>query len=50
MSYSVVVSEQADKDLRVIYEYIAISLMSLENAFSQLSRLEEKINKLGKFP
>ena len=46
MIYSVSISSQADKDIRAIYEYIALTLMSPENANAQLSRLEDRINKL----
>lgn len=50
MIYSVNISSQADKDIRAIYEYIALSLMSPENADAQLSRLEERINNLDNLP
>ena len=50
MIYSVNISAQADKDIRAIYEYIALSLMSPENANAQLSRLEERINNLDNLP
>ena len=50
MSYSVNISAQAQKDIRAIYEYIALSLMSPENAFAQLSRMEQRIEKLNEFP
>ena len=50
MIYSVNISAQADKDIRAIYEYIALSLMSPENANAQLSRLEDRINKLDNLP
>lgn len=50
MSYTVNISLQADKDIRAIYEYIALTLMSPENANAQLSRFEEKINKLDNMP
>ena len=50
MIYSVNISAQADKDIRAIYEYIALTLMSPENANAQLSRLEERINKLDNLP
>ena len=45
MSYSVIISAQADKDLRAVYEYIAVTLLSPENAVAQLSRLEDRILK-----
>ena len=50
MIYSVNISSQADKDIRAIYEYIALTLMSPENANAQLSRLEDRINKLDNLP
>ena len=39
MIYEVEVSEQADSDLRGIFEYIAFELQSPENASGQLDRL-----------
>ncbi len=41
--YEVEVSEQADSDLRGIFEYIAFELQSPENASGQLDRLEKQI-------
>ena len=41
MIYEVELSEQADSDLRGIFEYIAFELQSPENASGQLDRLEE---------
>ena len=46
MIYEVEVSEQADSDLRGIFEYIAFELQSPENASGQLDRLEEQILSL----
>lgn len=46
MTYEVEVSEQADSDLRGIFEYIAFELQSPENASGQLDRLEEQILSL----
>ena len=46
MIYEITLSEQADKDLREIFEYIAFDLQSPENAIGQLDRLEEHILKL----
>ena len=46
MMYEVEVSEQADSDLRGIFEYIAFELQSPENAIGQLDRLEEQILSL----
>ncbi len=41
MNYEIEVTEQAESDLRGIFEYIAFSLQSLQNAASQLDRLEK---------
>ena len=46
MIYEVEVSEQDDRDLRGIVEYIAFELQSPENARRQLDRLEEQILSL----
>lgn len=50
MSYQVVISEQAERDLRDIFEYIAIELAAPENAAGQLDRLEQAIKGLDTFP
>lgn len=50
MIYKVDISEQADNDLRGIYEYIAFELQSPENAGGQLDRLEEHILSLDTMP
>ena len=49
MIYEVEVSEQADSDLRGIFEYIAFELQSPENASGQLDRLEEQILSLTRY-
>ena len=49
MIYEVEVSEQADRDLREIFECIAFELQSLENAIGQLDRLEEQILSLARY-
>ena len=49
MIYEVEVSEQADRDLREIFEYIAFELQSRENAIGQLDRLEEQILSLARY-
>ena len=49
MKYEVEVSEQADRDLREIFEYIAFELQSRENAIGQLDRLEEQILSLARY-
>ena len=41
MIYGVEVSNQADSDLRGIFEYIAFELQSPENASGQIDRPEE---------
>lgn len=50
MIYEVEVSEQAENDLRKIFEYIAFELQSLENANRQLNHLEEQILSLCTMP
>ena len=50
MIYEVEISEQADSDLRRIFEYIAFELQSPENASGQLNRLEEQILSLDMMP
>ena len=50
MIYEVTITEQAESDLRAIYEYIAFELLSPDNAKGQIDRLEEKILGLEKFP
>lgn len=48
--YEVTTTEQAEADLRGIYEYIAFELLSPDNAVGQLERLEEHIIRLENFP
>ncbi|MBR1865311.1 MAG: type II toxin-antitoxin system RelE/ParE family toxin [Lachnospiraceae bacterium] len=50
MFVDVHISEQADSDLRGIFEYIAFELLAPENAAGQLDRLEEAISKLEHMP
>ena len=50
MIFDVQISEQADRDLRGIYEYIAFELLAPENAAGQLDRLENAISKLDHMP
>ena len=50
MIYEVTTTEQANADLRKIYEYIAFELLWPENAAGQLDRLEENIIGLEQFP
>ena len=50
MIYSILISEQAENDLRSIFDYIATELLAPESAASQLSRLETGINSLEQLP
>ena len=50
MMFDVQISEQADNDLRGIFEYIAFELLAPENAAGQLDRLEEAISNLDHMP
>ena len=50
MSYSVIISREAERDLRDIYEYIAGELMAPENAEGQYHRLKKAILSLEEFP
>ena len=50
MIYDVQISNQAEIDLRSIFEYIAYNLRSLQNAVGQLKRLEESISSLDQIP
>ena len=50
MIYAVHISHEAEEDLRGIYTYIALNLLSFENAHKQISRLEKAILNLDEFP
>ena len=50
MTYEVIISSQAEEDLRGIYEYIAFELRSPQNAAGQLDRLEKNILSLYTMP
>jgi plasmid stabilization system protein ParE len=50
MIYQVSITEQAEADLRGIYEYIAFEKLSPENAAGQIDRLEKHIMELESFP
>ena len=50
MKYDVTFTEQAENDLRGIFEYMAFDLLSPENAAGQPDRIEEKILSLGEYP
>ena len=48
MIYDIVISDQAEIDLRGIFEYIAFELQAPENASGQLDRLEACIMDGGR--
>lgn len=48
--FTVKLSEQAEKDLRSIYEYIAYDLQSPDNALGQLNHLQDMILSLENMP
>lgn len=50
MIYEVITTEQAEADLRGIFEYIAFELLSPDSAAGQLDRLERKIISLENYP
>ena len=50
MIYQIVITEQAEADLRSIFKYIADELKSPQNASGQLDRLEQNIMKLDQLP
>ena len=50
MIYDIVISDQAEIDLRGIFEYIAFELQVPENASGQLDRLEACIMDLDHMP
>lgn len=50
MIFKVIISAQAENDLREIFEYITFELFSLENAEKQLDRLEKRILSLDEIP
>lgn len=50
MKYKIVLTKQADTDLRGIYEYIAFTLLESETAARQLDRIEKGILSLDEMP
>lgn len=50
MKYKIVLTKQADADLRGIYEYIAFTLVEPEAAAKQLERIKEAIRGLDEMP
>ena len=50
MIYEILTTNQANVDLRGVYEYIAYELLSPDNAAGQIDRLEKHIIGLEEFP
>lgn len=50
MTYEVIVTKEAEDDLRAIYEYIAFQLFAPDTAKGQINRLEKRIFGLEKLP
>lgn len=50
IEYEVIITDEAEADLRSIYEYIAFGLLSPANAVGQVERLEKHILDLNYFP
>ena len=50
MSYQVRIADEAERDLREIFAYIAFTLQSIKNAAGQLSRLQDEILSLIEMP
>jgi toxin ParE1/3/4 len=50
MKNNIILTEQADNDLRNIYEYIAFTLLELKIAAGQLERIEKGILSLDEMP
>ena len=50
MIYTIKITDQADNDVRNIYEYIAYELQSPENASGQMDRIEKCIMSLDDMP
>lgn len=50
MSYKIVYTEEAERDLIDIYRYIAINLLVPDTAKNQTERIMKAINSLDEFP
>ena len=50
MTWKVVYTEQAERDLRDIYEYIAYSLLEPETAARQVRRIMDSVVTLNRMP
>ena len=50
MIYEIAVSQQAEADVRGIYEYISFALLAPHTAASQIDRIEKAIADLRRMP
>ena len=50
MKYSVIFAKEAEKDVRGIFDYIAGTLGSRQNAAAQIRRIEKRVNALAELP
>ena len=50
MNYNIMITSQAEQDLRQIYEYISYDLLSPETAAEQIDRLQKNILNLSFLP
>lgn len=50
MAYKVLIADQAYRDLRAIFEYIAYELRSIDTARNLIESLEENISSLNFMP
>ena len=50
MKYQISLTHQAESDLQSIYRYIAVDLLSPQNAAGLLERLEKSIASLDQMP
>lgn len=50
MIFQINITQQAEDDLRNVFEYIAYELQSVQNAAAQLGRLEKAIFSLDHMP
>lgn len=50
MKYRISLTRQAESDLQSIYQYIAVDLLSPQNAAGLLERLEKSIASLDQMP
>jgi toxin ParE1/3/4 len=50
MNYEIEITDQAEQDIRGIYEYIAYVLLSAQNATGQIERIKAGIFSLSEYP